>query len=290
MAMETTRTTETDVVPATPGVPPQVERRVGAAQVEAEPLWYWCPSCKLASSKAGDCANCGKPYEVTPDGGVPAAPFQPKVAEVRRPLAVVASALGGVLALGALIGGLLLLASHGDTYSPAAGNQSGDSANAAMSTFNVSTLHGTLQLQGAWSKDDRIAAGVRTVATNVAPGAHLTTDVSVLKSGINLGIVSFPDADPTGVLGKFVVMKPQSNTDSQGQQIKVGVSRDLSIAGFTTVAQDFEVHNTKGGLIDRGTIYAVNTGDHVVLIRSIEGPAATQDDLASIEKALLAIG
>jgi hypothetical protein len=186
----------------------------------------------------------------------------------RSRLATAATAFGGMLTAAAVIGGVLW-SSPGIT---------------------IAALHGSLHLDSGWSTHALGGGGILDIVYEVAPGARVTPEAALFKSDLDLDVVSFPEGDPTGILDRFVNMQPQFHEGAAGEQVSVAPSRVVAIDGHTAVAQGFQVHNVQGGLVHRGIVYAVNTGDHVVLIRTMAGPAWTEADLATIEKALVAIG
>lgn len=256
-----------------------------AAQTEAESDWYWCPSCKLASSKSGNCPGCRAAYVAVPTAGVPDTPHAPRIRAGRSRAAVLGSVAGVVGLLGAAAASIVLLAIHG-----AGTVDSGDTA--AMGTsldgtasFSIGTLHGTLRLQGAWGA----SMAQLGLPTDQTAGAPVKTVLSIGKGSELILVGTFASPDPAGALNQFVVTKPTSDMDNIGNKTTTEASRDVSIAGYTAVAQNFEVRNGKGGLTSRGTVYAINAGDHMVIIRTVAGPTQV-NDLAGIEQALVNIG
>jgi hypothetical protein len=134
------------------------------------------------------------------------------------------------------------------------------------------------------------ASTVQTLAGSLAKGVKTTTELSAAQGDDNVGIVSFQTSDPNIVLNWFVSSSPKVVQDNQGDKISIAATRNLTVAGFTCLAQDFEAHAPTGALLGRGTYYGMNTGDHVVIARSWAGAAsANGSDLPAVEKALVAI-
>jgi len=255
------------------------------AQVETPPTWHWCPTCKLASQKTGKCPGCGDHYVVAPELGVPDTPHMPKVRAGRTRRALVAGVAGRVALVGGFVAAIFLLASHGattiDSSAPAASGSTVDGS----SSYSIASLHGTLRLQGSWSP----GMAQLQLPTSTTAGAKLTSELSVSRGSESILVGSFASSDPSSALNQFVTTKPQTSNDPMGNDVTVETSRDVSIAGYTTVAQDIEVRNPKGGMVNRGTLYAISAGDKVVIIRTQAGSAQV-GDLATIEQALVNIG
>lgn len=281
---------ETEV--AAPTAPTGTTTRPANAVVEsvATPsYWYWCSTCKLAASKAGACHGCGTPYALAPEVGVPDTPYNPRIPAERTVRGVVGSAVAMVLVIVAAIGAIVVLASHGSATDSTSSASGGGISNGAhvdgLSTYGIAPLHGTLRLQGTWG------TSVQQFSLNppITAGATVKSQLSVGKGGDTIAMGSFPSADPTGVLNQVVSATPQTSDGGMGQKVTAQPTRDLTIAGYTAVAQDMETRTTKGGLVNRGTLYLVNAGDQVVVIRT-SVVAAQAGDLPGLEQALVAIG
>jgi len=251
---------------------------------ESKPGWHWCPTCKLASGKPGICPGCGTPYVVAPEVGVPDAPHLPKVMADRTRAAVVGSLVAAVALVGAAAASIFLLATHGDGTISGSTAATGSTVD-GTSSYGVGVLHGTLRLQGTWGVNMQQVQ----LPTSVTAGAQVKVALSIGKGSEAIWIGSFPSTDPSTALNQFMSTSPQNSNDAMGNKITLEPSRDVSIAGYTTVAQDFEARNPKGGLLSRGTTYAVNVGDQVVIIRTSASPTQA-NDLAAIEQALTNIG
>ncbi|HEV7679895.1 MAG TPA: hypothetical protein VGQ42_15130 [Candidatus Dormibacteraeota bacterium] len=251
--------------------------------------WHWCPLCKLAASKPGNCPGCGRPYVLAPEVGIPDTAYSPEIRPERSVRAVVASSVVVALIVAAAIGAVILLAAHGSTTDSTSGALAGSATTAShvdgLSTYGVAPLHGTLRLQGTWENSTQQVS----LPNAVTAGAKVKSELSAGKGADTVVVVSFPSPDPSGALNQMVATAPQTNTDSVGQKVTTQPTRELTIAGYTAIAQDFETRNAKGGLLNRGTFYLVNAGDQVVVIRTSAVPAQAAD-LPGIEQALVAIG
>ncbi len=250
--------------------------------------WYWCPVCKLASSRLGDCPGCGRGYEPIPAAGVPDAEYRPRVASGPSRFATVGSVAGVLGLLAAAAASIALLAVSGDsttTSGAASASAMSMPLGGASSSFSVGALHGALRLQGAWSTStDKLV-----LTQQQTGGAPFDQVLAVGKGSEQILIASFAVADPAGAL-QAVLSKPGTAPwETAGDTITDEVSRGASIAGYVAVAQDYEIHDAGGALVSRGTVFAVNAGDHVVVIRTAAGPADAKD-LAGIEQALVDIG
>ncbi len=282
--METSQEIEV-AVPPTPGLTPRPATATAEPQPERAPSWHWCAACKLASGKPGECPGCGKPYASVPEAGVPDAPHKPRIQVDRSRAAVIGSLVGVLSLLAGIIGGLLVLASHGATTVDTGGTAATGTTVDGTSAYGIGALHGTLRLQGSW------AASMQQLqlAPNITSGAQVKTALSVSKGSESIVIASFPSSDPSTVLSQYVSQQPQHSADSMGNSITMEPSRDVSIAGYNAVAQDFEARNPKGGLLYRGTQYAVNAGSQAVIIR-VQGGPTQANDLLAIEQALANVG
>jgi hypothetical protein len=266
--------------------------------------WHWCSSCKLASAKPGNCPGCGSAYDGVPERGVPDTAFSPRIPGGRSRVAMVISALAAVLLVGVVSGTIATLAAHGQRLSTSSSQASGGTGGDGMamgglsigglsmsdgrSTFRVSSLRGTLRLPGDWVTLPEVAASLHGSASPVAAGAAIKTEVSVASEAGNVGVVSFATSNPIGVLNKFVSTMPQES-GGPGQRVTISPTRDVTVAGFTAVAEDFEARTSGGGMLARGTLYVVNAGDHVVMIRTTVLAAQVKSTLPAIEKALITI-
>jgi hypothetical protein len=220
---------------------------------------------------------------------VPDTAYAPNIPAGRSVRAVVASALGVLLLLAAAAGGIALLASHGSTADSTSGMSGSGAASSShvdgVSTYGIGPLHGTLRLQGNWGTSMQQIS----VASTATAGAKVKSELSVGKGGDVIAIASFPSPDPSGVLNQMVSTASQTGDDPQGNKVTNHPSRDVTIAGYTGLALDFETRNAKGGLLNRGTLYWVNAGDQVVVIRA-SVLAAQSGELSGLEQALVAIG
>lgn len=264
--------------------PAVLEVETDMEQAETGSGWHWCPTCKLASMRPTTCPGCGTAYVAVPVAGIPGTPHRPKVAASRSRLSLLGSLAGALALVGAVATGIFLLASHGAGTVDSGSASTGATVD-GTSAFSIGALHGTLHLQGTWGSNMQQLQ----LPANVTNGAKMRSDLSIGKGSETLVIGSFQSTDPSSVLNQFVGTKPQDSMDATGNKVTTEASRDVSIAGYTAVAQDFEVRNGKGGLVNRGTLYAVNAGDQVVIIRTSASPAQA-NDLAAIEQALVNLG
>ncbi len=109
----------------TPPTPSGLMRHPALAKIEAEgePAWYWCPTCKLVSTRAGDCPTCAQAYVPAPDAGIPDTPY-----EARSDGTGTAPSTGrgyaGIIALfGAAAAAIFLLATLGQPASSVLGDK-----------------------------------------------------------------------------------------------------------------------------------------------------------------------
>ena len=288
--MEKSQETQVSAPPATAGSRLQPARALLEAEfektrAELDPAWHWCPSCKLASMKAVACPSCGAAFVAAPEAGIPGTPHRPKVAAGRSRLALAGSLAAAAALIAGIATSIFVLASHGASTVDSGAFAARGSTVDGTSAFSIGALHGTLRLQGGWGTNMQ---RVQLPAT-VTGGAMVRNDLSVGKGSETITIGSFQSDDPSSVLNQFVTTKPQDSLDAMGNKRTTEASRDVSIAGYTAVAQDFELRNPKGGLTSRGTLYVVNAGDHVVVVSTSAGPTQA-NDLSAIEQALVNIG
>ena len=268
-----------------------VERETAAETAAPSPTvttWLWCPKCKLASRKVETCPGCGNPYVEVPAAGVPNDPHMPKIRPDRTRRELIASLATFAAVFVGLVAAIFLLATHASTSVSTSNTPVADGGTVdGGSSYNVAVLRGTLHLRGAWTPGSpQLPVSLSTMTTG---GAPVKTELGVTRNGETLAIGSFPSNDPASVLNQFVTTKPDTRDQPNGNKLTIQPSRDVSIAGYTAVAQDMETRNAKGGMISRSTLYVVSAGSRVVLI-SISAPAAQADDLSNVEQALVNIG
>ncbi len=256
--------------------------------------WHWCPSCRLASSKQGNCPGCGSPYLAVPPSGVPGEPYRPRLP---RAGGVLSGAVTTLLVAAVLVGsglGVWALYSSGKVIGPggqlvSAGTGSAG-ASAPTSPFQVAAFgNATLALPGSWAPDgDQYGDGIANEVSQV--GGPVSVELSVEHGSTALAIVSVASTDAGQSATELLGLMSSTAADGSGGTITWSQTRDLVIASYPTLAQDFADYNSSKQLADKGTVYCVDdTARGELVVIAADATATSAGELTGIEKALTAM-
>jgi hypothetical protein len=263
---------------AEPGTPP------------SPPIWRWCPSCRLASAKDGVCPGCGCPYLAVPAQGVPGEPYRPRVPRTGAGLSGLISVVLVLAVLGGCAVGVWALYRNGDNITAAGQLVPANAASGstkASSPYPVAAFDdATLLLPGAWTTDgDQYGNELANEVSEV--GGPVSVQLSVEQADAALAIVSVATSDAGDSTTELLGLLSSQSSDGSGGTVTWAQTRDLTIATYPTVAQDFADYSSTKALEAKGTVYCVDDtaqGQLVVIAADTRGSAA--GELSGIEKAL----
>jgi hypothetical protein len=191
-------------------------------------------------------------------------------------------------------GAALLLASCGAAH--AAG---------PSTSFSIAPFHGKVHLPGTWGNargewnyvmHQEIPS--QAMLGGVQPKVELSIGMDGRdgvwpggngEGGTIFGVWSFPSEDPATVLAGAVTTSQQGGQYGTGRMI-TEPTRNLTIARYPALAQDFQVVGPNGMVGGRGTVYIVNAGQRIVVIRVSLGAPVQASDIKPFEQALVSIG
>jgi len=253
--------------------------------------WHWCPVCRLASSRGGDCPGCGRAYVQVPHAGVPGTPYRPRLAHGSGFLTGAVSAVVAVAVVAAAAVGVTLLYTRGDTITASGQLVSPDSAPQSQkgnSSFAVDAFNGaTLTLPGSWKANGTWGEDVAGDLSQIA--SPVSIDLSVNQGKAFLGIVNAEVGDPTQTGSEFLSVYSAAEATGTGATVSWSPVRDLVIGTYSTQAQDF-TESQSGQVLVKGTFYAVSdTQSGELIIIETDASANQASILPALETALTAI-
>lgn len=272
----------------TPFMPPAEESMVRTPASESQPAvsWHWCPQCKLASSKTGNCAGCGNPLVTAPPEGIPAVPHRPVVPSMGRgPLLGV---IGFVVVL-AIVGGIVwALASRGqDLTGSSAGTTPSDTTD-----IGIPTMHETLSLPGRWGIDNTDAGQLKATWEQLVTPVPVEVELGASQGNTIVAVVNIAAQDSETFVAKQAASKGQKGQNSSGNEVTVSNGRSLTIGGMHAAVVTTRLQSVSGDALFTRNEYFIASGSTVTIIEvensepTVNAEGAALDQVETALKAM----